>query len=62
MGANARALFLLQHDFSTCAHGNPMSEPTVSMPMLDAEPTECTVEVLTTQSYIQLHGVIILTK
>jgi len=40
----------------------PKSESMVSMPILDAEHTECKVEVLTTQSHIQLRGVMTLIK
>ena len=62
MGANARAWFLLWQDFSTVPMEKPKSESMVSMPILDAEHTECKVEVLTTQSHIQLRGVMTLIK
>ena len=54
--------FCSDRTFQPAPMEKPKSEPMVSTPILDAEHTECKLEVLTAQPYIQLHGVVTLTK
>jgi hypothetical protein len=55
-------VFCCDRTFQPVPMDKPKSEPMVSTPILEAERIECKVEVLTAQSYIQLHHVITLTK